>query len=194
VRAVASLQQNLSVVLVMVGDGPTRRDCENLSQELGLRKVVFPGAVAHEDIVDYLAAMDVAVIPSSQQAGFHYSPLKLKEYLATGRAVVAPDVGEMKRLLESGHDAVLYSAGSVSAMTAALETLVRDAAYRAQVGRQARITYDRLFTIDRQLDLVAEKLGLPHGRTNAWSPDGPSHPEDTSVVATDARVVKRSNE
>jgi glycosyltransferase involved in cell wall biosynthesis len=145
----------------MVGDGPTRADCEELARALGVKRAVFPGTVAHDRVSDYLHAIDVAVIPSGSQPGFHYSPLKLKEYLATGRATVAPRVGEMLRVMESGSDALLYEPGDLDSMAAAIETLVEDGSLRTEIGQRGRDTYDRLFTMDLQLDLVAEKLRLP---------------------------------
>ena len=46
-----------------------------------------------------LAAMDVGVVMADPRS-FHYSPLKLAEYLAAGLPVVAPDVAPLGELLE----------------------------------------------------------------------------------------------
>ena len=160
VRAAASLQEAAPVALLMVGGGTTLESCRLLAADLGLRRAMFPGPVPHEQIPDYLSAMDVTVISNRGEPGFHYSPLKLKEYLAAGKAVVAPAVGEMARLLRSGHDALLYPTGDGAAMVNAIAHLVGSEADREAMGVQGRATYDQLFTMDRQLDMVSESLGL----------------------------------
>jgi glycosyltransferase involved in cell wall biosynthesis len=161
VRAVAEVQRIGAVALLMVGDGATRENCVAQAEELGVRHAVFTGAVPHDQIVDHLAAMDVAVIPSAPDGDFHYSPLKLKEYLAAGKAVVAPAAGEMGRLLRDGEDVLLYAPGDVQGMVLAIERLVEDEQLRRALGERGRETYDRLFTMDRQLELIAGALGLP---------------------------------
>ena len=181
VRAVATLQTKQPPVLLMVGEGPTRSRCEALAQRLGVRRALFPGAVPHAEIPDYLRAIDVAVIPGGSGPGFHYSPLKLKEYLAAGRATVAPRVGEMLRMLDNGSDALLYDAGDEEGMATAIRALVEDPDLRTGVGSRGRATYDRLFTMDRQLDLVSERLRLPPGNQapalapGALDPAGAGH-------------------
>jgi glycosyltransferase involved in cell wall biosynthesis len=176
VRAVAALQTKQPPVLLMVGDGPTRSQCEALAQRLGLRRALFPGAVPHTEIPEHLQAIDVAVIPGGSGPAFHYSPLKLKEYLAAGRATVAPRVGEMLRMLDNGSDALLYDAGDEEGMAMAIRALVDDPDLRTRVGSRGRETYDRLFTMDRQLDLVGEKLGLLPGSQAPALPPGTLDP------------------
>ena len=161
VRAVAELQRADNVALLMVGQGATRDSCVDLVEELGVRRAVFTGAVPHDHVVDHLAAMDVAVIPSAPDGEFHYSPLKLKEYLAAGKAVVAPATGEMDRLLHDGEDVLFYAPGDVKDMVRALERLTEDEPLRRALGQRGRETYDRLFTMDRQLGALATALGLP---------------------------------
>ena len=188
VRAVAALQTKQPPVLLMVGDGPTRSQCEALAQRLGVVRALFPGAVPHTEMVDYLQAIDVAVIPGGSAPEFHYSPLKLKEYLAAGRATVAPRVGEMLRVLNDGSDALLYDAGDEQEMAMAIRTLVEDRNLRGEVGSRGRVTYDRLFTMDRQLDLVSEKLGLQNWNETSRTLNSP----ESTVIAQPRSMQKDS--
>ena len=73
--------------------------------------VVLPGAIAHTDMPEFIAAMDVAVVSARPDAGFHYSPLKLREYMACGVPVVAPRLGEIPRTVHDGEDALLHPPG-----------------------------------------------------------------------------------
>ncbi len=59
--------------------------------------------------------MDVALILASGEASFHYSPLKLREYMSCGRAVIGPAVGELQRHVEHGKNGVLVDPGDPEA-------------------------------------------------------------------------------
>ena len=75
--------------LLLVGDGPERPRIEALARSRNVT-AVFTGTVAHDQLPLYLATMDAALVTASRDASFHYSPLKLAEYLAAGLPVVAP--------------------------------------------------------------------------------------------------------
>jgi glycosyltransferase involved in cell wall biosynthesis len=91
-------------------------------------------------VPEYIAAMDVAVVSSEIDAGFHYSPIKLREYLACGRPVVAPRVGEVELLLTDGVDALLVTPGHPEALAEGNERLYRDELLRSELGHYARMT------------------------------------------------------
>jgi glycosyltransferase involved in cell wall biosynthesis len=86
--------------LLLVGDGPERERIERRSSELGVSEaMVMTGFV--EDRVrigDLIGAATVALI--CYRDGFVGSPIKLAEYLAAGRAVVAKDTPGMREALE----------------------------------------------------------------------------------------------
>ncbi len=67
------------------------------------------------DLPRHLAAMDVGVVMADPRS-FHYSPLKVAEYLAAGLPVVAPDVAPLASRLDPDANAVLYRPGDVDAL------------------------------------------------------------------------------
>ena len=82
--------------------------------------------------------MDVGVVMADSRS-FHYSPLKLAEYLAAGLPVVAPDVAPLAELLDRDGNAVLYAAGDVAGLRRALGgSRSRRAAPAAAACRRAR--------------------------------------------------------
>src|SRR6266566_1502674 len=86
--------------LLMIGDGPLKSSLLDRTRQAGLEKAVtFTGVVTHEDIPRYLATMDVAVAPYPAIGNFYYSPLKLFEYMAAGRAVVASRIGQVAQVI-----------------------------------------------------------------------------------------------
>lgn len=86
--------------VLIVGDGPERRSLEDQAAEEGLRgRVLFTGQVSHAEVPDYVGAMDITCAPFDHLPGFWFSPLKVVEYMAAGRPVVASRQGDLDELL-----------------------------------------------------------------------------------------------
>lgn len=141
-HAVEGLAGLDDATLLLVGDGPERARIEQLAQGRGV-VVRGTGTIGHDEIPSYLSAMDAALVLAAPGRTFHYSPLKLAEYLLAGLPVVAPRAGELPRLLHDGIDAVLYEPGDPGALASALRRLRDDPDARARLGRGARAAADR---------------------------------------------------
>lgn len=129
-----------NVHLLVVGEGPARAELEALSRELGIGDhITFTGLVARERVPGLVAAFDVALQPAVVE---YASPLKLFEYLALGRAVVAPAVPNLMEVLCDDDNALLFDPGQAGALEAALSRLCGDADLRERLGRAARATID----------------------------------------------------
>lgn len=136
--ALTSLPANTH--LLIVGDGPGLPALEARAAELKITdRVHFAGRVPHRLIPAHIELFDIAL----QTAAVAYaSPLKLFEYMAHGRAIIAPNQPNIREILEDGLNAILFEADSESSFHAALTQLCTDAALRQKVGRQARLTVE----------------------------------------------------
>jgi glycosyltransferase involved in cell wall biosynthesis len=122
--------------LTVVGEGPARVDLESLAAGLGLGgRVHFTGLATRDDVPRLVAGFDIALQPASVP---YASPLKLFEYMAAGRAIVAPDQPNIREVLEHGRTALLFDPANPEAMWQSIEVLARDAALRASLGAAAR--------------------------------------------------------
>jgi glycosyltransferase involved in cell wall biosynthesis len=130
-QLVAAAPATPGTVLLLVGDGPERARIEQLAADAGV-EAVFTGTVSPAELPRHLAAMDVGVVMADPRS-FHYSPLKLAEYLAAGLPVLAPDVEPLRHRLDPDGNAVLYEAGSTTALRSALEELATDAPRRQRL-------------------------------------------------------------
>jgi glycosyltransferase involved in cell wall biosynthesis len=101
---------------------------------------VFTGSVPRDEIPRHVAAMDVAVQPS---ATAYACPMKLIEYMALGRCVVAPDQANVREILEHRADGLLFRAGDAGALREALTLAVSNGELRAKLGRAAAATVAR---------------------------------------------------
>jgi glycosyltransferase involved in cell wall biosynthesis len=125
---------------LIVGDGPAIPELQRLAVSRGLdRRVIFAGLVPRHDIIAYVAAFDVALQP---QVVSYASPLKLFEYMALGRAIVAPSTPNICEVL-SDREAMLFDPADPTAFRRAVEQLCQDAGLRARLGKAARAAVDR---------------------------------------------------
>jgi glycosyltransferase involved in cell wall biosynthesis len=158
--AFASLQNAVAEAsLLLVGDGAERPRLEELTRRKGLHeRVVFTGTVSHDEVPSHIGAMDVAVLTAPPNVGFHYSPLKLKEYMACGRAIVAPRLGQVPSSVSPGQDALLVDAGDATGLADALHELYADPELRAVLGMAAakRVRADGVW--EYQVNRAVERL------------------------------------
>lgn len=143
--------------LLVVGDGPAREDLELLAEELGVStSVTFTGVVQREDMAVHVAAFDIALQPAVVD---YASPLKLFEYMAQAKPVIAPRAANIREIVTDGKDALLFDKGHLGV---ALSDLIEDASLRQRLGYAARATIMRgdytWAGNARRVDVIAEKL------------------------------------
>jgi glycosyltransferase involved in cell wall biosynthesis len=95
------------------------------------------GVVDRDQVPDYVAAFDIALQPAVVP---YASPLKLFEYLAMGRAIVAPASPNITEVLTDGQNAVLFDPHRVDGMLRAIERICSDGVLRRRVAEGARNT------------------------------------------------------
>jgi glycosyltransferase involved in cell wall biosynthesis len=122
--------------LHVVGHGPLAKPLRALGERLPGR-VTLTDAVSQEDVPHHLRAMDLAVAPYPELEPFYFSPLKVLEYLATGRALVASRIGQVPELVEHGRTGWLVPPGDTAALAAAFVRLAGDAPLRHALGEAA---------------------------------------------------------
>jgi glycosyltransferase involved in cell wall biosynthesis len=127
-----------STHLLLVGDGPLRGALNEQVRRLGMEEAVtFAGGVPHGEIPQYLAAMHATVAPYPALEEFYYSPLKLFEYMAAGRAVVSSRVGQVAEVIADGVNGLLFAPGDRAGLTECMQRLRQNPALRVQLGRNA---------------------------------------------------------
>jgi glycosyltransferase involved in cell wall biosynthesis len=121
--------------LVIVGDGPARDSILARARSTGVGdRILVTGVVPHARIPELVSAMDIALQPEVTE---YASPLKLFEYMSLGRAIVAPDSENIREILESGVDALLFRHGDSESFADMIRTLAVDANLRGRLGAAA---------------------------------------------------------
>lgn len=136
VRAMAGATPGPRPVLRVAGDGPALAGLRRLAAELGIAdRVRFDGLVPRHDVPALIAGFDIALQPA---AVAYACPLKVLEYMAAGRAIVAPDQPNLRELLDHGRTALLFDPADPEALWRATMRLARDPALRRALGTAAR--------------------------------------------------------
>ncbi|HSI15559.1 MAG TPA: glycosyltransferase family 4 protein [Chthoniobacter sp.] len=123
--------------LLLVGDGPLRETLEDQATHLGIRdRLILPGPVPHTEMPHYLAAMDICVIPHSNA---YRSPIKLFEYMARGRTIVAARTEPIALILRHGENGLLFESGDDAGFKTQLNAGIADSSLRKRLGDQGKI-------------------------------------------------------
>jgi glycosyltransferase involved in cell wall biosynthesis len=126
-----------SLRLVLVGGRPQEViELQELARRVGLGgHAIFAGPQRQDQVAQYLAAGDILAVPDTV-TDVTASPLKLFEYMATGRAVVCPDIPALREIT-AGDGAAHFPRGDRDALAATIVDLTRDHARRAALGTLA---------------------------------------------------------
>ena len=105
---------------------------------LGSMPKVFGYDVAREQVPEHLRDVDVTVAPYPRLDGFYFSPLKVFEYMAAGRPIVASRIGQIESVLCDGETALLVEPGNAAALAATIASLRAQPALAARLASAAR--------------------------------------------------------
>jgi glycosyltransferase involved in cell wall biosynthesis len=124
---------------LIIGDGPLLSFCEDFVHQHNLdTQVILTGYAELNQIPEYLAAIDIAVAPYPQMDLFYFSPIKLFEYMAAGKAIIASRLGQIAEVLEDGRTGILFTPGNVEELCQHISRLVADRQLRIELGRAAQ--------------------------------------------------------
>ena len=143
--------------LVVAGDGPGRDTLERYARQMGMsNQVSCLGLLERDQMPAIIGAFDVALQPDVVD---YASPLKLFEYMALGRAIIAPDKPSIREVLVDGETALLFRTNDHGHFCQQLGRLCRDPDLRRTLGTAAAYDTDaRGYTWDRNAQKILAKL------------------------------------
>ena len=171
VRPWHGLEQLIGAMCEVVAQRPSAHLCvvgrtdgthEALKGEVARLKlndnVSFLGEIPMEDIPAAMAAMDVVVAPYPSVDDFYFSPLKVFEYMAAGKPIVATQVGQVADVLEHEHSALIVLPGDPSALGKAIVRIMHDPPLGTRLGDNARSEVTARHTWAQRIGVVKEVL------------------------------------
>jgi len=141
-RLLAALPQIADAELHIVGGPETRiAKLRTLAVALGIAgRLRFLGSVSPAHRFQTIADADICLLPLSDTSiGSRYtSPLKLFEYMAVGKPVVAADVPAIRSVITSGLNGILAPVDDPVHLAEAINTLIADPEKAAALGQAAQ--------------------------------------------------------
>ena len=138
-KKIESLDDN--VVLMIVGDFAGKNTAgkdeliELIKKSNLLSKIIFTGKIEREIIPQYIAAMDICLIPDSNPFG---SPVVLLEFMAMGKPVVAPILDPITDVIEDEYNGVLFKQRDEEDFKERIMELLSEPELRQKIGKNAR--------------------------------------------------------
>lgn len=137
------LEQCPHIRFFLLGDGPFRDVWEAQALGEGLSdKFIFTGSVIHDQVPDYIDAMDicVATYPTLHSIGFS---LKVFEYMAMGKPVIITHLEDTEYVITHRQNGILVEPGDEQQLRAAILELAKDITLRERLGNAARKTAEK---------------------------------------------------
>ncbi len=129
---IRAMQQVRQMRLIIAGDGPQRRELEDLTYTLGLTNVEFAGHVSPKQRDLMIARSRFTVLPSH---AYETLGKTILESYAVARAVIASDLGSRRELVRPGETGLLYPTGNSDALASAITTLAAQPHLAENMGR-----------------------------------------------------------
>ncbi len=149
-RVFATLENSLTVRLVVAGDGIERGSLERLAAELGIaQRVIFTGQIAPESV---LGTFDIFALSSDTEQ----MPNALLEAMAASRAIAAVDVGDVKSIVCEDNREFIIARDDVAGFAAAITRLARDPQMRDAIGMKNRQRVTAEFSQERMFSAYFE--------------------------------------
>jgi len=155
------VENDPNAILMLVGDGKERTRIETLSKELGIQDhLIFTGRKNFSEIPLYVGCFDFAVLSAARNTEFHYSPLKLREYLAAGKPTLAPEVGEIPIHFKHGQHLHLFDLNDAEDQLDGFISFIQKPDYTRMLAQKGKEHIEKTCTWKVELKKAIERLSL----------------------------------
>jgi len=127
---------------LVIGGRPSEPDLVRVREEAGRlgvdERVTFAGLVGPSRVAGLLREADALVLPTTDTRWARYtSPLKLFEYMAAGKPIVASDLPALREVLRDRENALLVAPGDPDALAAGIRRVLDDPALARRLASRA---------------------------------------------------------
>jgi len=159
-----------AVQFIWIGGKPAQvNEWKQKLSAAGLNNVILTGYVANSQLPLYQAAADILLMPYQRKVAGHSggdiaqvtSPMKLFEYLASGRAILTADLPVLREVL-SESNAVFYAPDDLEAFFSQFDQLVRDPSLRQLLADAAR-QEARRYAWKERMQSILNKFSIING-------------------------------
>jgi glycosyltransferase involved in cell wall biosynthesis len=134
------------VFLFVGGGGALEKALKNQLLSAHTSRVIFTGTVPYEQVNHYIQLFSIAIAPYPAMEVFYFSPVKLFEYMAAAKPIVAARIGQIAEILQDQQNGLLYEPGNIEDMKQKLLLLLSDELLRQRLASNAVQTFTREHT------------------------------------------------
>ena len=132
------LQKYKNTRFLLVGDGPMMQVWKQKVNREGLEGAfVFTGQIPYQEVPEYVGAMDICVAPHRKDTN-QASPVKIFDYMACGKPIVASDIEVVREITERCGCAVLVPPEQPRELARAILFLIGGRERREEMGEKGR--------------------------------------------------------
>jgi len=149
--AYAQVSKKQPTALLIVGDaraGEDKKVFDEIASTIPNSQIIVTGFVSPSDLPAYYSLMDVFVHPSLRDG----LPNALLEAMACEKAVVATPVGGVLDVVKDGENGSTVPVNDADSLSSAIIELLKDESLRCRLGKSARETVIKNFTLQKELD------------------------------------------
>ncbi|MAT97546.1 MAG: hypothetical protein CL608_10425 [Anaerolineaceae bacterium] len=156
-HAMRQLTERHDVCLHLLGDGPLKEELMDLVEELGITHLVkFHGQT--DDVLAHLQEADLFVLPSRAEGLSN----ALLEAMSCSLPVVVSAIPGNVDVIEHNQNGLRFTVDDPDSLAQTLASLLTNANQRRQLGRQARQTVERHYSLsavaDQYIDLYRDLI------------------------------------
>ena len=168
--SIAILKDKISsLMLTLVGDTDEedRYYLDQTIKSLDLEKHVdFRGVLSHDEVLYLEECSDICIFPFPEREELDYIyPIKILEYLAMGKVVVATNLKGVRTIIKDGENGLLVEPDNPEDMAMAILKIYKDLELRKKIESNARESVEKYDwdkineRIDKKLKEVVQKHG-----------------------------------
>jgi len=152
--AVEIIQEIKNIHFLLVGEGNMLNTSEKFVRDNGISEyVTFSGSIPYENIPQYIAAMDITTMPSSNKYG---SPIKIFEYMAMQKPVIAPNIEPVQEVITKDREGLLITPGDKRELRDAIIYLCTHAKSAIQMAERAHQKVLKNYTWQRNAEKIVQ--------------------------------------
>ncbi|MBN1796603.1 MAG: glycosyltransferase family 4 protein [Sedimentisphaerales bacterium] len=144
----------------------------NVKERYGITElpvnIAIKGGIPQSQVPQKIATFDIALLPNQEHVympngtdiGNWTSPMKMFEYMASGRPIIASDIPVLREVLKDNYNALLVPPTDYAAWRDAIKTLQSSPELRKQLGEQAQKDALEKFSWENRIITIFEKLNV----------------------------------
>jgi len=145
-----------NVATLLIGDGPMMKELKERAKELQIEdSVIFVGPIKRKDVIDYIDAFDIGILPHSNEFG---SPVVLFEMMALGKPLVVPSLPPINDVITHNFNGLIFEPLNEQDMLEKIMMLIEQPDLRKELGDNGKNFAKRKHTWVGNAEMILETL------------------------------------